>query len=71
MLNCLNLCFCCTFIRQRLSPASILDMLIPANAVGKVLGRGGANVANIRKVGSHNLEFINRLFYYKNNSFLF
>jgi len=33
-------------------------MLIPANAVGKVLGKGGANIANIRKVGSHILNFI-------------
>jgi poly(rC)-binding protein 2/3/4 len=25
-------------------------MLIPANAAGKVIGKGGANIANIRKV---------------------
>ena len=31
-------------------------MLVPANAVGKVLGKGGANIANIRKVCSHALN---------------
>ena len=44
-----------------LPPPSTLDMLIPANAVGKVLGKGGANIANIRKVGSH---ILNGLFFY-------
>jgi len=33
-------------------------MLIPANAVGKVLGKGGANIANIRKVGLHILNLL-------------
>lgn len=35
----------------RLPPPSALEMLIPANAAGKVIGKGGANIANIRKVG--------------------
>lgn len=35
----------------RLPPPSSLEMLIPANAAGKVIGKGGANIANIRKVG--------------------
>lgn len=39
-----------------LPPQSTLEMLIPANAVGKVLGKGGANIANIRKVVSRNLH---------------
>lgn len=36
----------------RLSAPSNLEILVPANAVGKVMGKGGANIANIRKVGS-------------------
>lgn len=40
------LCFVC-----RMPPPSALEMLIPAHAVGKVMGKGGANLANIRKVG--------------------
>jgi poly(rC)-binding protein 2/3/4 len=32
-------------------------MLVPANAVGKVIGKGGANIANIRKVCSSLLSF--------------
>lgn len=42
-----------TFIvfMYRLPPPSALEMLIPANAAGKVIGKGGANIANIRKVG--------------------
>lgn len=36
----------------RLPPPSTLEMLVPANAVGKVMGKGGANIANIRKVCS-------------------
>ncbi|KAJ7947322.1 KH domain-containing protein [Quillaja saponaria] len=39
-----------------LPPPSTLDMLIPANAVGKVLGRGGANIANIRKISGATIE---------------
>jgi len=38
------------FIRHRLPPLSTLEMVVPANAVGKVMGKGGANLANIRKV---------------------
>lgn len=40
------------FVPCRLPPPSALEMLIPANAVGKVMGKGGANLANIRKVCS-------------------
>ena len=36
----------------RLPPPSTLEILVPANAVGKVMGKGGANIANLRKVGS-------------------
>ncbi|WJX52942.1 hypothetical protein P8452_38999 [Trifolium repens] len=39
-----------------LPPPSTLDMLIPANAVGKVLGKGGANIANIRKISGATVE---------------
>ena len=46
---------------HNLPPPSTLDMLIPANVVGKVLGKGGENIANIRKVGSH---ILNGLFFY-------
>ena len=37
---------CC----NRLPPPSTLEMIVPAHAVGKVMGKGGANIANIRKV---------------------
>lgn len=39
-----------------LTPPSTLEMLIPANAVGKVMGRGGANLANIRKISGAMVE---------------
>ncbi|KAL2343397.1 hypothetical protein Fmac_004682 [Flemingia macrophylla] len=39
-----------------LPPPSVLDMVIPANAVGKVLGKGGANIANIRKISGATVE---------------
>ncbi|XP_004504558.1 KH domain-containing protein At4g18375 [Cicer arietinum] len=39
-----------------LPPQSTLEMLIPANAVGKVLGKGGANIANIRKISGATVE---------------
>ncbi|MCI07486.1 KH domain-containing protein [Trifolium medium] len=32
-----------------LPPLSTLEMVVPANAVGKVMGKGGANLSNIRK----------------------
>ncbi|GFY81490.1 RNA-binding KH domain-containing protein [Actinidia rufa] len=32
-----------------LPPPSTLEMIVPAHAVGKVMGKGGANIANIRK----------------------
>lgn len=41
-----------SYLICRLLPSSTLEMLIPANAVGKVMGKGGANIANIRKVVS-------------------
>ncbi|KAI4300047.1 hypothetical protein L6164_033465 [Bauhinia variegata] len=39
-----------------LPPPSTLEMLIPANAIGKVLGKGGANIANIRKISGAMIE---------------
>ncbi|KAK7319126.1 hypothetical protein RJT34_03840 [Clitoria ternatea] len=39
-----------------LPPPPTLDILIPANAVGKVLGKGGANIANIRKLSGAMIE---------------
>lgn len=33
-------------------PTSALEMVVPAQAVGKVMGKGGTNLENIRKVGS-------------------
>ncbi|KAM1796428.1 hypothetical protein COP2_037495 [Malus domestica] len=39
-----------------LPPPSTLEMLVPANAVGKVLGKGGANIANIRKISGAMVE---------------
>ncbi|XP_004293638.1 PREDICTED: KH domain-containing protein At4g18375-like [Fragaria vesca subsp. vesca] len=31
-------------------------MLIPASAAGKVIGKGGANIANIRKISGAMIE---------------
>ncbi|XP_062012711.1 KH domain-containing protein At4g18375-like [Rosa rugosa] len=39
-----------------LPPPSTLEMLIPANAAGKVIGKGGANIANIRKISGAMIE---------------
>ncbi|KAM6552055.1 hypothetical protein CsatB_001863 [Cannabis sativa] len=39
-----------------LTPPSTLEMLIPASAVGKVMGRGGANLANIKKISGAAVE---------------
>lgn len=39
------------FCISRLPRATVLEMVIPAHALGKVLGKGGANLDNIRKVG--------------------
>ncbi|XP_061370010.1 KH domain-containing protein At4g18375-like [Gastrolobium bilobum] len=39
-----------------LPPPSTLEMLVPANAVGKVLGKGGSNIANIRKISGATVE---------------
>ncbi|KAJ6738361.1 KH DOMAIN CONTAINING RNA BINDING PROTEIN [Salix koriyanagi] len=41
---------------ERMSSPSTLEMLVPANAVGKVLGKGGANLANIRKISGAMIE---------------
>ncbi|PIA41642.1 hypothetical protein AQUCO_02200226v1 [Aquilegia coerulea] len=38
--------------------SSTVEMLIPANAVGKVMGRGGGNIANIRKISGASIEII-------------
>ncbi|KAM7259656.1 hypothetical protein ACFE04_015397 [Oxalis oulophora] len=38
------------------SPPSDLEVLIPANAVGKVLGKAGANISNIRKISGAIIE---------------
>lgn len=34
----------------RLPPQSALEMVVPAHAVGKVMGKSGTNIDNIRKV---------------------
>ncbi|OIV91973.1 hypothetical protein TanjilG_09514 [Lupinus angustifolius] len=39
-----------------LLPPSTMEMLVPANAVGKVLGKGGSNIANIRKISGAIVE---------------
>lgn len=36
---------------SRLPHATVLEMVVPAHALGKVMGKGGANLDNIRKVG--------------------
>ncbi|KAL1560455.1 KH domain-containing protein isoform X2 [Salvia divinorum] len=33
-----------------LPPPSVLEMVIPAHAIGKVIGKGGTNIENIRKI---------------------
>ncbi|KAK4778585.1 hypothetical protein SAY86_006113 [Trapa natans] len=37
-------------------PPSQLEIVIPGNSVGKVLGKGGANIANIRKISGAMIE---------------
>ncbi|KAJ1414209.1 K-like proteiny domain [Sesbania bispinosa] len=37
-------------------PTCMEEMLVPANAVGKVLGKGRANIANIRKISGATVE---------------
>ncbi|KAK6264459.1 hypothetical protein QUC31_012623 [Theobroma cacao] len=39
-----------------LHPSSTLEILIPANAVGKVMGKGGLNLTNIRKISGAMIE---------------
>ncbi|XP_057429936.1 KH domain-containing protein At4g18375-like isoform X2 [Lotus japonicus] len=41
---------------EGLPPLSTLEMLVPANAVSKVLGKGGTNIANIRKISGATVE---------------
>ncbi|XP_041027606.1 KH domain-containing protein At4g18375-like [Juglans microcarpa x Juglans regia] len=39
-----------------LPPTSTLEILVPANAVGKVMGKGGANIGNMRKISGAMIE---------------
>ncbi|XP_035545540.1 KH domain-containing protein At4g18375-like isoform X1 [Juglans regia] len=39
-----------------LPPTSTLEILVPANAVGKVMGKGGANLGNMRKISGAMIE---------------
>ncbi|KAG8385264.1 hypothetical protein BUALT_Bualt03G0023900 [Buddleja alternifolia] len=39
-----------------LPPPSTLEMVIPAHAVGKVMGKGGSNIDNIRKISGAAVE---------------
>ncbi|KAK9088390.1 hypothetical protein Scep_027472 [Stephania cephalantha] len=39
-------------------PPSSLEMLIPAAAIGKVIGKGGSNIANIRKISGAIIEIL-------------
>lgn len=39
-----------------LTPPSAFEMLIPANAVGKVIGKGGAVLSNIQKISGATVE---------------
>ncbi|KAF6167518.1 hypothetical protein GIB67_031719 [Kingdonia uniflora] len=41
-----------------LQPPATLEMLIPSNAVGKVLGKSGSNLANIRKISGAIVEVV-------------
>ncbi|CAA6668076.1 unnamed protein product [Spirodela intermedia] len=38
--------------------APFVEMVIPASAIGKVLGKGGTNLANIRKISGANVEVV-------------
>ncbi|CAA2969498.1 KH domain-containing At4g18375 [Olea europaea subsp. europaea] len=40
----------------RLPPPSTLEMVVPAYAVGKVMGKGGMNIENIRKISGAAVE---------------
>lgn len=46
----------------RLTQPSTLEMVVPAHAVGKVIGKGGMNLENIRKVGPLLLSTITSFF---------
>ncbi|KZV39046.1 KH domain-containing protein-like [Dorcoceras hygrometricum] len=41
---------------SRFPPPSTLDMLIPAHAIGKVIGKGGTNIENIRQISGATIE---------------
>ncbi|XP_065876893.1 KH domain-containing protein At4g18375-like isoform X2 [Euphorbia lathyris] len=46
-----------SYSSSKLLPSpSTLEMLVPANAVGKVMGKGGANLSNIRKISGAIVE---------------
>lgn len=42
-----------------LPPRLTLEVLVPANAVGKVIGKAGSNLANIRKISGATIEMSN------------
>lgn len=42
-----------------LPPPLTLEVLVPANAVGKVIGKAGSNLANIRKISGATIEMSN------------
>ncbi|XP_075483093.1 KH domain-containing protein At4g18375-like [Primulina tabacum] len=41
---------------SRFPPPSTLDMVIPAHAIGKVIGKGGTNIENIRQISGATIE---------------
>lgn len=41
-----------------LPPPAVLEMVIPAHAVGKVMGKGGTNIENIRKISGAAVEIL-------------
>ncbi|XP_052186824.1 KH domain-containing protein At4g18375-like isoform X2 [Diospyros lotus] len=45
-----------SYSSKLLPPPSTLEMIVPAHAVGKVMGKGGANIDNICKISGVVLE---------------
>ncbi|KAK4858896.1 hypothetical protein QYF36_023563 [Acer negundo] len=43
-------------IYEGLPPSSTLEMLVPANAVGKVIGKAGANLTNLRQISGATID---------------
>uniref|UniRef100_M1CXE7 KH domain-containing protein n=1 Tax=Solanum tuberosum TaxID=4113 RepID=M1CXE7_SOLTU len=43
---------------SRLPPPSAVEMVIPGHAVGKVMGKGGSNIDNIRKISGAAVDII-------------